>query len=55
MSFFISNNYYSHLNLKLLKAISTKTIVHARKEIRDAKNYLNKLEVFQKFLRIELQ
>jgi len=55
MLFFVIKNYYLRLNLELFKVILTKTIAYARKEIRNANNYLNKLKALKKFLRTKLQ
>jgi len=55
MLFFATKDYYLRLDFKLFKVISTKTIAYVKKEIRDANNYLNKLQAFRKFLYTKLQ
>jgi len=55
MLFFVTKDYYSHLDLKLFKIISTKIIAYIKREIRDTNSYLDKLQALRKFLHIKLQ
>jgi len=50
MLFFVTKDYYSHLDLKLFKIIA-----YIKREIRDTNSYLDKLQALRKFLHIKLQ
>jgi len=52
--FFAIKDYYSRSNLELFKSIFTNIIIYNKLNIRDANNYIVKLEALKKHLQTKL-